>query len=79
MNLRLTLLAAAALAAPAFMAAPVQANILHKHPALTGIAAGIAAHHEAKAHGHGILHKHPILTGIGAGLAAHHIAKHDMK
>jgi hypothetical protein len=75
MKLCSTLLAALALATPAFFAAPVQAGILHKHPVITGIAAGVAAHHLAKKHGHGVLHHHPVMTGIAAGVAAHHLAK----
>lgn len=79
MKLRNALLAALALATPAFFVAPVQASIFHKHPTMTGIAAGIAAHHEAKVHGHGVMHRHPIMTGMAAAMAAHHMAKKHMK
>jgi hypothetical protein len=75
MTFRNALLAALALATPAFLLAPAQASMIHKHPKMTGIAAGMVAHHEAKKHGHGFMHKHPMMTGMAAGLAAHHMAK----
>ena len=78
MTVRNTLLAALALATPAFLVAPVQASIFHKHPTMTGVAAGMAAHHMAKSHGHGFMHRHPMMTGVAAGMAAHHMAKKHM-
>ncbi len=66
-------------------AVPAQAGILHKHPALAGAAAGLAAHHMAKkgaagrmAHGQkpNLAERHPILSGVGAGMAAHHMLHH---
>jgi hypothetical protein len=79
MKLCNTVLAAIALAVPVFIQAPAQASIFHKHPTMTGAAAGLAAHHMAKTHGHGFMHRHPMMTGMAAGLAAHHIAKKHMK
>ncbi len=79
MKLRTTLLAALAVAVPAFAPLSAQAGILHKHPGMTGLAAGMAAHHMAKAHGHGFMHRHPMMTGMAAGMAAHHMAKKHMK
>ena len=78
MKLRTLFLAALALAAPVFVQAPAQAGIMHKHPTMTGMAAGMAAHHMAKKHGHGMMHRHPMITGMAAGMAAHHMAKKHM-
>ena len=78
MKLRNTLLAAVALAVPVFAQTPAQAGFMHKHPTMTGMAAGMAAHHMAKTHGHGMMHKHPMMTGMAAGMAAHHMAKKHM-
>lgn len=76
--------AALALAAPAFLTAPAQASLLHKHPTAAGAAAGLAAHHIAKkgassrmAHGKrpNLAQRHPLATGVIAGVAAHHMLK----
>ena len=50
-------------------------GMMHRHPMMTGMAAGMAAHHMAKhAHG-GMMHRHPMMTGMAAGMMAHHMAK----
>ncbi len=71
--------AAVALSISAFLAAPAQAGILHKHPTAAGVGAGIAAHHMAKKSaaggGHGMMARHPKTTGVAAGMAAHHMLK----
>ncbi len=70
--------AVAALCATAF-SAPAQAGILNRHHKAAGLAAGLAAHHMAKTHGHGMMHRHPIMTGIVAGGVANHMLKHHRK
>lgn len=75
----LTAIAAVSACTPALFSAPTQANIFKKHPMMTGIAAGMAAHHMAKhsrMHGHhGMMARHPMMTGMAAGMMAHHMAK----
>ena len=59
-------------------------SILHKHKALTSIAAGIAAYHVAKKTGknrmaagrhRNFAQRHPFLTGVGAAALTHHVLK----
>ncbi len=78
------LLAASALLLAPVLTAPAQAGILHKHPALAGAAAGLAAHHMAKKGAAGraangqrpnMAERHPMLSGLAAGGAAHHMLK----
>ena len=85
--MKLTLTLSALLPAAALLltaTVPAQAGILHKHPALAGAAAGLAAHHMAKkgaasraAHGQkpNLAERHPMMSGIAGAAAAHHMLK----
>jgi hypothetical protein len=72
---------------PASAQAPApHKNFIQRHPTATGVAAGIATHHELKVmaardkrEGKHLnwAERHPTLSGIGVGVVTHHeIVKH---
>ena len=61
-----------------------QHSVFHRHPNLTGAAAGYTAYRAAKHTGknrvargrhRNLMQRHPIATGVVAGMAAKHLAK----
>ena len=58
-----------------YVSIPALASFLHHHHKAAGIAAGLAANHMAKSHGHGFLARHHKAVGIVTGLAVNHMGK----